>query len=124
MPHAEFRNDYNHRWPSGAETAYKAGWSGSVKGEVFDAATKAGALVGSRTPPRGELPRNVPKLKKLAKDEGIDLGDASTADEIIATIEAGRKLAATPPSETSATPGAPAAPITSAPPLSTDTVSQ
>lgn len=48
MAKAEFASDYTHRWPSGAETDYKAGWSGTVKQEVLDAAAAAGALVESK----------------------------------------------------------------------------
>lgn len=118
-----FSRDYNHRWPSGAETAYKAGWTGPVKREVEEAAAAAGALSGTRAPRVDELPRNVPKLRKIARDEGVDVGAARTADDFVAAIEAHRKLVATPPSPTSATPGAPAAPISSAPPLSDSEVS-
>ena len=38
MPHVTFERDYNHKWPSRAVTAFKAGWSGRVKQEVADAA--------------------------------------------------------------------------------------
>lgn len=38
----------------------------------------------------GSLPRNVPKLKALAKAENIDIGDARKADEIQAIILAAR----------------------------------
>lgn len=44
MPKRKFKADYNHRWPSGAETAFKRGFEGTLKQEVVDAATKAGAL--------------------------------------------------------------------------------
>lgn len=42
------------------------------------------------------LPRNVPKLRGIAKAEEIDLGDAAKADDIIAKIEEGRKAKAAP----------------------------
>jgi hypothetical protein len=125
MPKVKFRDDYHHTWPSRAMSSYPAGWEGSVKQEVADAATAAGKLVGSRAPTDGdELPRNVPKLKKIARDEGIDVGTATSADDLKAAITAERTARATPPSPTSATPGAPAAPITSAPPLSNEGVSE
>lgn len=38
----------------------------------------------------GALPRNVPKLRAIAKAEEIDLGEAATADDIIAAIDAAR----------------------------------
>lgn len=37
-----FTADYNHRWPSGAVTAFKAGWSGPVKRVVADQAIAKG----------------------------------------------------------------------------------
>lgn len=40
--------------------------------------------------PGGSLPRNVPKLKSIAKAEGVDLGGATKADEIQALILAKR----------------------------------
>jgi len=57
---------------------------------------------GTVTPPAAEpLPANVPKLKKIARDEGIDVGDAKSAAELTAAIEAGRAAKAagglTPP---------------------------
>jgi hypothetical protein len=39
-----FAKAYDHLWPSRAETAYPAGWSGTVKQEVADAAREAGVL--------------------------------------------------------------------------------
>ena len=35
-----FDKGYNHKWPSGAVTEYRAGWRGSVKREVAEAAVK------------------------------------------------------------------------------------
>lgn len=48
MAKAEFAQDYTHRWPSGAETDFPAGWSGTVKQEVLDAATEKGVLVAPK----------------------------------------------------------------------------
>jgi hypothetical protein len=52
------------------------------------------------------LPNNVPKLKKLARDEGIDTGDARSAADLKTAITAGRAAKAaggiptpTPPSD-------------------------
>lgn len=67
------------------------------KGEVIDADdfapewfAKDGKAAAAAEADDGKLPRNVPKLRQIAKDEGIDLGEASTADDIIAVIEARR----------------------------------
>ncbi len=35
-----FERDYDHKWPSGAVSAYKRGWKGTVKREVGEAAIK------------------------------------------------------------------------------------
>ena len=43
------------------------------------------------------LPRNVTQLKKIARDEGIEIGDAKTADALQAAIVAGRKAKTTTP---------------------------
>ena len=51
-------------------------------------AKAAPAPAGAAAP--AELPRNAPKLKKLAKDEGIDVSNAKTVDQLTAAIEAGR----------------------------------
>jgi hypothetical protein len=76
MAKVKFSSDYHHTWPSRAMSSYPAGFEGVVKQEVADGAAAAGALVGSRKPAAAsdELPRNVPKLKKIARDEGIDGG--------------------------------------------------
>lgn len=36
-----FDEDYDHKWPSRAVSAYKKGWKGRVKREVGEAAIKA-----------------------------------------------------------------------------------
>jgi hypothetical protein len=41
MARVKFDHDYDHLWPSGAMTAFKANWEGSVKAEVAEAAVKA-----------------------------------------------------------------------------------
>lgn len=60
-----FARNYDHTWPSRSVTAYKAGWSGRVKGEVAEAARAAGALEG--------LPTVRAELDALAVAEGVDL---------------------------------------------------
>lgn len=64
----------------------------------FGAAAKAAARTAAPASNAAPLPNNVPKLKKLAKDEGIDLGTATTAKDITAAIVAARtaKAAAAP----------------------------
>lgn len=53
-----FKSNYDHKWQSRAVTAYKAGWSGTVKDEVAEAAEKAGVLEGK--------PENAPSGAKTA----------------------------------------------------------
>jgi hypothetical protein len=43
MAHARFTANYDHKWPSGCVTAYKAGYEGTVKAEVL-----AGALAAKK----------------------------------------------------------------------------
>jgi hypothetical protein len=49
--------------------------------------------------PGGSLPKNVMKLKSIAKREGIDCGEAKTGPEFQAAIIAGRTAKAEPPVE-------------------------
>lgn len=85
--HVKFARKYDHTFPNRAMISYRAGWEGPVKQEVADAARDAGALSDDG------LPRNVPKLRAIAKAENIDLGEATTADEIVALITAARSTA-------------------------------
>jgi hypothetical protein len=61
MPKIIFSADYDHRWPSRAITAYKAGWSGTVKREVSDAAIAKGKATeverSAKVPSDGEASR-------------------------------------------------------------------
>lgn len=82
----KFARNYDHTFPNRSMISYRAGWEGPVKDEVADGARAAGALDEESE----ALPRNVPKLKGIAKAENIDLGDAATADEIVAVITAAR----------------------------------
>jgi pyruvate/2-oxoglutarate dehydrogenase complex dihydrolipoamide acyltransferase (E2) component len=70
--------------------------------KTAETAAPAGAAAPTPTPtPAEELPNNVPKLKKIARDEGIDVGDATSSADLKAAITAGRATAAaggiTPP---------------------------
>ena len=51
-----FAKDYDHRWPSRAVTAYKAGFEGAVKREVGEAAVAKGKATEVRNPakPKGD----------------------------------------------------------------------
>jgi hypothetical protein len=82
--HVKFERRYDHTFPNRSMLNYPAGWEGPVKQEVADAARAGGYLS------EDGLPRNVAKLRAIAKAEEIELGDASTADEIVALIVAAR----------------------------------
>jgi len=50
-----FSSNYDHRWPSGSYTAFKAGWSGPVKDEVAEEAIRKGrATIVPARPRRGK----------------------------------------------------------------------
>ena len=55
-----FTADYDHRWPSRAVTAFKAGWEGTVKREVGDMAISKGKAteVGARATPASDASGN------------------------------------------------------------------
>lgn len=48
MPKATFAKTYDHTFASRAMMNFPAGWSGTVKQEVYDGAAAAGALEGVR----------------------------------------------------------------------------
>lgn len=50
MPQVKFTGKYDHNWPSRAVTAYPAGFIGSVKKEVAEAAIAAGRAEPYRAP--------------------------------------------------------------------------
>lgn len=50
MPWIRFTADYDHRWPSRAVTAYKAGMVLYVKGDVAKAAREKGKAEPARKP--------------------------------------------------------------------------
>lgn len=60
MPHVTFHRAYNHKWPSRAVSAYRAGWSGSVKTEVANAAIPDFA---TRTSPKREPVADAPETQ-------------------------------------------------------------
>lgn len=91
VEHVKFARRYEHTFPNRAMISYPDGWEGPVKQEVAAAAREKGALS------EDALPRNVPKLRAIAKAEAVDLGDAATADDIIALISAARVAASTLP---------------------------
>lgn len=67
MARVKFSRKYNHRWPSGAETAYPNNWEGAVKGEVAEAAVAAGAARRVKHPSTTETPAVGPLGGKLDK---------------------------------------------------------
>jgi hypothetical protein len=96
MPRVTFTANYDHTWASRAVTAYKAGWTGTVKDEVAVGAIAAGAAEQVKeTVAMGELPSNFMQLQKIARDEGIDLGAASSVPDVQALIVAARRAKAT-----------------------------
>lgn len=62
-----FAARYDHTWPSKAMTNYPAGWAGSVKTEVANAARALGVLADDA------LPTDREGLERLAADEGVDV---------------------------------------------------
>lgn len=60
------------------------------KAATAAAASAAAASAAASATTTAPLPNNVMQLKKLARDEGIDVGEASKVDELQAAITAGR----------------------------------
>ena len=54
--YVEFTADHDYTWPSRAVTAFKAGWSGRVKGEVAERAIAAKKAKEIDPPARDETP--------------------------------------------------------------------
>jgi hypothetical protein len=81
MARVKFSADYNHRWPSGAETAYKAGWEGTVKAEVVEAATAAGKARTVRASAKaGDAPKTTRKRRRRRVAAPVTLpGNLDTA---------------------------------------------
>lgn len=101
MPRLTFTADYDHEWPSRAVTAYKTGWTGPVKDEVAVAAIGAGKAEPAReTAAMDALPSNFMALQKIARDEGIDLGEAKTVPDVQAVIVSARRAKAEEPPPT------------------------
>ena len=85
MAKVEFARDYDHPWASGAVTAFRAGWSGTVKAEVQEAAERAGVLVGPKPTPhtarkRGRPPTAKPVTLPPADDPAAIVREAPGAD--------------------------------------------
>lgn len=62
----------------------------------FGSKAKSAAKAEAAATTGADLPNNVPKLKKLARDEGIDVGTAKSAAALQAAIVAGRAAKAPP----------------------------
>lgn len=85
MPRITFNHDYNHRWPSRAVTAFKAGWTGSVKAEVAEAAIPKYATAApkyAKAPADGRLP-NSGRGGKLARSDDADHVGAVVRDQVL-----------------------------------------
>lgn len=86
MAHVTFSRDYNHRWPSRAITAFKAGWTGTVKAEVAEAALEKGAATRSTKPAtrRGDerLPDSGRSGNLDRQDHAHDVG-AGVRDQLL-----------------------------------------
>lgn len=80
------------------KSAEKVGYF-ALGGKAAKAAAAA-APVDTTAP----LPNNVPKLKKIARDEGIELGTAKSTADIQAAIVAGRAAKAAAPGAAPAAP--------------------
>lgn len=63
---------------------------GRVKKLPFLDVVPAGTKAAENKADPDALPRNVPTLRSIAKAEEIDLGEAKSANDIIAAIEAAR----------------------------------
>lgn len=81
----EFISDHDHKWPSRAVTAFKAGWSGLVKDEVAERALAKGVAVivekddeGADAPDSPDRPADgmvQPDLPDSGRDGGVpDVG--------------------------------------------------
>lgn len=67
----EFTEDYDHRWPSGAVTAFKEGMIVNVKNEVAEGATEAGAAKSSKKPDKEEAGyRSTPSREESHRQPG------------------------------------------------------
>jgi len=86
MARVTFTKDYDHRWPSRAVTAFKAGWAGTVKHEVAESAHAKGAATiepsRAKAPSHGRLPDSGRGGKLGRSDDAHDVG-ASVRDQLL-----------------------------------------
>lgn len=85
MPRIKFIRDYDHRWPSRAITAFKVGWTGSVKTEVAQAAVPKYATPApkyAKAPDDGRLPDSGRGGNLDRSDDAHDVG-ASVRDQLL-----------------------------------------
>lgn len=73
-----FLADYDHRWPSRAITAFKAGYEGTVKREVGEAAISKGKAteIDSRATPSSDATENDGRANRLG---GGHIGSPASA---------------------------------------------
>lgn len=90
-----FDQKYDHTFASRAMVHYPAGWEGTVTREVGAGGIAAGKAVDitNETPGDDALPNNMPKLKGIAKAEGVDLTGIQKVDDIKSAILAKRAVA-------------------------------
>lgn len=86
MARVTFTRDYNHRWPSRAITAFKAGWTGTVKAEVADAAQEKGAATRCTKPATRGGDERLPdsgRSGNLARQDHADHVGAGVRDQLL-----------------------------------------
>lgn len=66
-----FTQEYDHRWPSRAVTAYKAGWEGTVKREVGEAAISKGKATEAGKPAKPSSDAAAAKNADLGRSRGM-----------------------------------------------------
>lgn len=67
MARVKFSADHDHEWPSGAVTAFKNNWEGTVKEEVAVAAVAAGKARRTRLVADPATAATKPKRKRRGK---------------------------------------------------------
>lgn len=66
-----FTQDYDHRWPSRAVTAFKAGWEGAVRREVGEAAIAKGKATEAEKPAKPKSDAAPAQNADLGRSRGM-----------------------------------------------------
>jgi len=69
MARITFTRNYDHRWPSRAITAFKAGWTGTVKAEVAELAQSKGVATPA---PKAARPQSDERLSDSRRGRKLD----------------------------------------------------